>query len=121
MTPLVTTLDNGTEFLRHDSGPGSDQVILFSTEKNMELLSRCSILFQMVPFQQLQKNSSASYTLCTEKLQQVEKKTVVPLVYAFLPNKLQRTYERMLEVIRNKVALNPQTQFCIKESGTAGV
>ena len=36
-------------------------------------------------------------------------KAVVPLVYAFLPNKIQRTYERMLEVIRDKVALNPQT------------
>ena len=43
LTSLVTTLDNGTQFLLYDSGP--DRVFLFSNEKNIELLSRCSIFF----------------------------------------------------------------------------
>ena len=46
-----------------------------------------------------------------------EEKTVVPLVYAFLPNKLQRTYERVLEVIRESVDINPRTWIVDFERG----
>ena len=117
LTPLVTTLDNGTEFLLHDSGPGSDRVILFSTEMNMELLSRCTTIFSDGTFSTAPTNLFSQLYTVHGEISAGEEKTVVPLVYAFLPNKLQRTYERVLEVIREKVDINPRTWIVDFERG----
>ena len=117
LTPLVTTLDNGTEFLLHDSGPGSDRVILFSTETNMELLSRCTTIFSDGTFSTAPKNLFSQLYTVHGEISAGEEKTVVPLVYAFLPNKLQRTYERVLEVIRENVDINPRTWIVDFERG----
>lgn len=117
LTPSVTNLDNGTQFLLYDSGPGSDRVIMFSTEQNMELLSRCSIFFSDGTFSTAPTNLFSQLYTVHGEISAGGEKTVVPLVYAFLPNKLQRTYESMLEVIREKVALNPRTWIVDFEKG----
>lgn len=109
LTPMVSILDDGTQFLLHDSGPGTDRIIMFATERNMELLSRCSIFFSDGTFSTAPTNLFSQLYTVHGEISAGEEKIVVPLVYVFLPNKLQRTYEKMLEVIRDKVALNPQT------------
>ena len=117
LTPLFTTLDNDTEFLVHDSGPGSNRVILFSTETNMELLSRCSTIFSDGTFSTAPTNLFSKLYTVHGKISAGDEKVVVTLVYAFFPNKLQRTYERVMEVIRDKVDLNPRTWIIDFEKG----
>ena len=104
-TPLVTTLENGTEFLLHDSGPGSYRVILFSTKINKELLSRRSTIFSDDTFSTAPTNLFSQLYTVHGEISAGEEKTVVALVYGLLPNKIQRTYERVMEVIREKVYL----------------
>ena len=94
---------NEDNFLLYDSGPGENRILLFSTEKNMQLLQSssewfCDGTFKVVPelFYQL-------YSIhCL-----VSKRTM-PCVFALLPNKRQSTYEELFNQLRAVNArLNP--------------
>lgn len=94
------------QFLMYDSGdqllPG--RMLIFSTRRNLQLLSQSHEwltdgTFSTAPalFQQL-------YTVHI-----VQFNTVIPVVYALLPNKTRATYEKMLQELKNLVpGLQPQ-------------
>ncbi len=37
-----TQKTNGQPFLLHDSGPSNDRILLFSTQRNLDLIMRCN-------------------------------------------------------------------------------
>ena len=75
----------------------------------MELLSRCSTIFSDGTFSTAPTNLFCQLYTVHGEISAGDEKIVVALVYAFLPNKLQQTYEKVMEVIRGKVDLNPRT------------
>ena len=93
--------DDGSFFLLHYSGPGPNRILVFTTQHNLKLLAKSKSVFSdgtfaTVPirlFQQL-------YTIHAVVLD-----SVVPLIYALLPNKQGETYNTLFEVIKN---LEPQ-------------
>ena len=40
-----TFLQDGENFLKYDSGPGNDRILIFSTTKNLEVLAEASSWF----------------------------------------------------------------------------
>ncbi|CAF4820499.1 unnamed protein product, partial [Rotaria sp. Silwood2] len=80
-----------SQFLRYDSGPGYDRLLIFSSAEQLQLLGSCEELlvdgtFKVTPtiFYQL-------YVMYV-----VYRHAVIPIIFAFLPNKTQQTYQRLI-------------------------
>ena len=87
---------NGESFLRFDSGPGNDRIVIFGSSASAEFLSKCKTwgadgTFKVAPaiFAQL-------YTVHGH-----ENGFVVPALYCLLPNKTAATYDRMWGAIKS--------------------
>jgi hypothetical protein len=102
--PYTATLSNQS-FLLWDSGAGDrNRILMFSTERNLELLaSRDSHWMADGTF----KTAPPLFTQLLT-IHAIIFNTVVPLVYALLPNKTKETYKRLLEQLnRLKPSLKP--------------
>ncbi|KAK9686123.1 hypothetical protein QE152_g37434 [Popillia japonica] len=93
---------NGEDFLLYDSGPEENRILIFSTRRNLQLLSHwyADGTFKTVPllFNQL-------YTI-----HGLKENASVPLVYALLPNRTKETYEHLLRQLKIlQPVLSPRT------------
>lgn len=88
---------NGQEdFLKYDSGPGSDRILVFTTNLNVELLGMARQIFSDGTFDAAPQLFQQLYTIHA-----VVHEHVRPLVYALLPNKTEVTYIRLFQQVRN--------------------
>lgn len=96
-----TKFDDGTLFLLYDSGPGKDRICVFGTQQNLELLSLSHSFFSDGTF------STAPSRLFQQiyTIHAIHFGSIVPLIYALLPNKTTQTYGRLFQTIKN---LRPQ-------------
>ena len=97
--------EDGTKFLVYDSGPGSNRICIFSTQANLELLSRSEQFFSDGTF------STAPRRLFYQlySIHGIFHNNILPLVYAFLPNKSAETYGRLMEELKRlQPSINPQ-------------
>ncbi|KAF2899731.1 hypothetical protein ILUMI_06457, partial [Ignelater luminosus] len=108
---------SGEDFLLFDSGADDpNRILLFSTERNLEVLSSsdhwlCDGTFKTTPplFTQL-------LTIFAIKFD-----AVISLVYILLPNKTNTTYKRVLEHLKNlKSDIKPTTVMTDFESALYG-
>lgn len=93
------------DFLLYDSGPlsGDSRFLIFSTERNMDILSRSSEWFMDGTFDVAPPLFTQIYSIHATYLGRTH-----PLVFALLPNKRQAMYESMLNELKNITAnLNP--------------
>ncbi|CAF1116793.1 unnamed protein product [Brachionus calyciflorus] len=100
-------LDNGEKFLFMDETYGNERMLIFTTEKNLSLLTEysnwlCDGTFDASPliFEQL-------FTLHALK-----KNKTLPLVYALFTNKQETTYQKFFEFIKSLVKIEPLTVSC---------
>jgi len=99
------TCSNGEDFLLFDSGKASDRLLIFTTHKNLEFLSRSDVwmadgTFKVAPslFDQL------------FVIHGLRDKTCFPLVYCLTPNRITDTYTRVLSALKTlKPGLNPSS------------
>ena len=94
-------LNDGTQFLLHDSGPGNERFLLFGTRGNLNLLTESTSVFSDGTFSAAP--SRFFYQLYT--IHASVDNHVIPLVYALLPNKRFETYNRLFSTL---VSLQPQ-------------
>lgn len=91
--------DGTTVFLLHDSGPesGNSRICVFGTQQNLKVLSESTSIFSDGTF------STAPSRLFKQlyTVHAAVKGTVVPLIYAFLPNKSFQTYDRLFSTVKN--------------------
>ena len=92
-----------------EDGDGDDKVITFGTDKNIELLCESDTIYVDSTFQTCSKLFYQIFTMHAFKHGKQ-----YPLIYAFLPNKQICTYERAMNLVRQKadvlqLTLNPQT------------
>ncbi len=94
---------NGTPFLLHDSGNTLDRILIFSTNRNLDLMSQCSHWFADGTFKASHPLFSQVYTIHA-----VKHSNVIPTVVVLMPNKSEGTYTRVLNALKNLNAnLNP--------------
>jgi hypothetical protein len=89
----------------HDSGPGNDRILIFSTTRNLDLMSQCFHWFADGTFKTSPPLFNQVYTIHAVKYH-----NVIPTVFVLMPNRTEATYRRMLNALKNlNRNLNPQT------------
>ncbi|CAF2090872.1 unnamed protein product [Rotaria magnacalcarata] len=88
----LTTTKRNSLFLQFDSGSGNDRIIIFASAEQLQILENCEQLlvdgtFKVTP--------SIFYQLYAMHV--VYRNTVLPVVFALLPNKTQQTYRRLID------------------------
>lgn len=95
----------GEKFLLHDSGAGEGRILIFSTKRNLDLMSSCRNWYADGTFKVSPPLFAQVYTI-----HGVQYSNVVPTLYALLPNKSEETYVKLLSALKDlKPDLQPQT------------
>lgn len=110
----IVLLDDGEQFLKFDSGAGEDRILIFSTERNLRLLTQsphwyCDGTFKTCPplFTQIYSVHS------------IVDKRVLPAIFALLPSKSEDTYSRLFAQMKNMLpTANPDSVMTDFESAT---
>ncbi|XP_034945928.1 uncharacterized protein [Chelonus insularis] len=89
----------GELFLLYDNGGSKRRFLMFTTHKNLNVLSRCQQWLGDGTFRVAPNNFSQLYTIIHGFMEGRS----VPLVYVLLPNKLKNTYIQVLKVLRRSL------------------
>jgi hypothetical protein len=92
----------GHPFLLYDIGPSNDRILLFSTQRNLDLMARCNHWYADGTFKASPYLFTQIYTIHAMKYD-----NVIPTVFALMPNKTQVSYNRVFSALKN---LNPNLQ-----------
>lgn len=93
--PNLRVTNNGQPFLLHDSGPeDADRLLIFAAPRMVQLLRDYEEWFVDGTFKVSPEIFYQVYTVHV-----LVGGTTIPCLYALLPNKRRRTYERMWEVL----------------------
>ena len=94
---------SGSPFLLFDSGPSNNRILLFSTQRNLELMDHCDHWYADGTFKAAPPLFTQIYTIHAVKYN-----STIPTVFALMPNKSQDTYVRLFNAIKDlKPNLNP--------------
>lgn len=85
----------GATFLAYDSGPADDRILIFATERNLQLLGRSKHWYADGTFKTVPSLFEQLYTI-----HGLKENTSVPLVYALLGDKKKETYIHLLQKIK---------------------
>ena len=85
----------GDAFLMSDVGDGSDRMLIFGTEQNLQLLSKSICWFVDGTFKTVPLFSQLYVILG------VVGERIIPFVYALLPSATQETYNRLISQLKN--------------------
>lgn len=110
---LKTTI-NEEAFLLYDSGQSVDErIIVFASPSNIEILKTQKHWYADCTFNVVPKQFNQLLTIHC-----IINGYVIPLLYALLPNKRERTYLKILEVLKEKDnQLNPESVMLDFEKG----
>ena len=90
-------------FLLYDSGPSNDRILLFTTQRNLDLMAQSDHWFADGTFKSAPQLFTQVYTIHALKYH-----TVIPTIYAVMPNKTQFSYNRLFSALKNlNTNLNP--------------
>ncbi|KAK4886442.1 hypothetical protein RN001_002713 [Aquatica leii] len=95
---------NGQQFLLHDSGPVDNRILVFSTVRNLELLSNQHHWFGDGTFKTSPPLFAQLYTI-----HGLRNNVNIPLVFALLPNKSAATYDSFSNIKNLNQHLNPES------------
>ncbi|RWS20639.1 uncharacterized protein B4U80_09577, partial [Leptotrombidium deliense] len=100
-----TKTRKGDDFLFFDSGPGPERIIVFATNKAIDLLSKSDHWYADGTFKTSPLLFGQIYTI-----HGIQNHEVIPAIYALLPNQLESTYDNLFAALIAKApALNPST------------
>ena len=100
-----TELRTGEQFLKFDSGDNNQRILIFSTDANVEQLSRSKHWYADGTF----KTSPSLFDQFFVIHGSLDEH-VLPLVYVLTPNRTRATYDRVFQALKNlKSPLEPDT------------
>lgn len=103
---IYTKTKNGHPFLIFDSGQVENRILIYSTEKNLKLMEKSKHWFADGTFKSSPVLFFQIYTIHVL----INDDTIIPTVYALLPNKTQDIYTLLLSKIKEiNPNLNPET------------
>ncbi|XP_053202906.1 uncharacterized protein LOC128387687 [Panonychus citri] len=91
----MKVLPNGQNFLIADEGEG-DRILVFGSFKSFQRLAEADNIYMDGTFKSCPKLFYQIYTIHV-----MINKLMVPVIYCLLPDKRNRTYERLFEIIEN--------------------
>ena len=94
----------GEEFLLGESGADNERIFLFSTPKNMKLLSKNTSWMSDGTFAVLPVIFLQLYTILV-----IENNFPLPLAFGLLPNKKMKTYESFFKLISDRITCMPKS------------
>ena len=90
------SLQNGENFLLHDSGMDDlNRILVFGTERSLQMLRDSQHWFMDGTFKVVPELFFQLYTIHVQNLG-----AIIPSLYVLLPNKKQETYRRLFEEIK---------------------
>ena len=92
-----TTTNKGDSFLIYDSGPTNGRILIFATQKNLDILVQSKHWYDDGNFKTVPSIFGQLYTI-----HGVKSGKIMPLVYALLPNKTEETYKKFLVALKEK-------------------
>ncbi|KAK9717832.1 MULE transposase domain [Popillia japonica] len=96
---------NGEDFLLYDSGPEENHILIFSTRRNLQLLSQRDHWYADGTFKTVPLLFNRLYTI-----HGLKEDASVSLLYALLPNRTKETYEHLLKQLKIlQPVLSPRT------------
>lgn len=103
-----TVTKTGENFLKYDSGPAENRILIFTTDQDLQKLQAAENWFADGTFKTSPKLFYQLYSLHSCVFSQC-----VPHVYALLPNKTTDTYRRLFEQLKVLCPnLRPQSIMC---------
>lgn len=97
--------NSGEQFLFHDSGPTKNRILIFATQRNLNILRDCKDWLADGTFK-----TSPSIFFQVFTIHGIFSNQPIPLIYALLPNKSKTTYEKFLRAINEKMpGIAPRT------------
>jgi len=98
------TID-GRQFLINDIEPVENRILVFATEKNLDLLAKSDHWFSDGTFKSCPPLFAQVYTIHV-----IKNNLVIPVVFSLMPDKTQSSYERLFTAIKtHNNNLNPKT------------
>jgi hypothetical protein len=95
----------GVPFLLHDSGAGNDRILLFSTQRNLDLMAQCTHWFADGTFKTSPPLFSQVYTIHA-----LIYNDIIPTIFVLMPNRTESTYNRVFSALKSlKLNLQPTT------------
>jgi len=95
--------ESGEDFLKYDSGPSSDRIIIFSTTSNLTFLQQSSMWFADGTFKTSPILFEQLYIICGLRINGTDV-GCFPAVYCLTPNRTSETYRR---IFKKLLELNP--------------
>ena len=96
---------DGKPFLLFDSGPVENRILIFSTQKNLQLLQKCEHWFADGTFS---TSPNLFYQIYT--VHGIQFNNVFPSIFALLPNKTETTYVNFYNALKTlNESLNPNS------------
>ncbi|RWS18371.1 hypothetical protein B4U80_11540, partial [Leptotrombidium deliense] len=92
-----TKTRKGDDFLFFDSGPGPERIIIFATNKAIDLLSGSDHWYADGTFKTSPLIFGQIYTI-----HGIKNHEVIPAVYGLLPNQLESTYDNLFAALKAK-------------------
>ncbi|XP_025192763.1 uncharacterized protein LOC112592834 [Melanaphis sacchari] len=100
--------NNGSKFLLFDNyeinGPTKNRILIFCTREGLELMSESEHWFADGTFKSAPSIFTQIYTIHV-----LIYNTVIPVVFALLPDKSTSTYSYLIKTLKSHIPLNPKT------------
>lgn len=99
------------DFLLADYQQDNDRIIVFALEEARVVLKNGKVFFGDGTFKRCPKPFTQLFVLFCDLGSSEDKNNVVPVIYALMPNKLQKSYVILLELIKSAVPEWEPTKF----------
>uniref|UniRef100_A0A2S2QRY9 MULE transposase domain-containing protein n=1 Tax=Sipha flava TaxID=143950 RepID=A0A2S2QRY9_9HEMI len=100
--------NNGSKFLLFNNyeinGPTKNRILIFCTSEGLKLMSASEHWFADGTFKSAHSIFTQIYTIHVLKYN-----TVIPVVFALLPDKSTATYSYLIKTLKSHIPLNPKT------------
>ena len=84
---------------------GNNGILVFSTEERLKALADSSEWFADGMFGKVPDIFGQSFTIHA-----ITPENIIPMVYVMLPNKLERTYKRLFEILKELQVSHPRVR-----------
>lgn len=115
----LLTFPDGSGFLLDDTKDDQDRILIFANDKGKSVLKTCNQFFIDGTFKCCPKLFKQIYTVHADLRTTKTEISVVPVAFALLPDKKEKTYAHVYEVLKNTAGWNPT--YVVSDFEIAGV
>jgi len=115
----LLTFPDGSGFLLDDTKDDQDRILIFANDKGKSVLKTCKQFFIDGTFKCCPKLFKQIYSAHADLRTTKTEISVVPVAFALLPDKKEKKYAHVYEVLKNTAGWNPT--YVVSDFEIAGV